>query len=86
MPAIPPPKPVKIPDDAVLVPYDAKLPGGADRVLIPYAKYVELWNRAYPDKPKDAKCPRCAQPMRTLFTRRQKWAYRCDPCQAWYDA
>lgn len=39
-----------------------------------------------PPRPKDALCPRCRQPMRTLFTRRQKWAYRCDPCQAWYDA
>jgi hypothetical protein len=39
-----------------------------------------------PAKPKPANCPRCQQPMRTLFTKRQKWAYRCDPCQAWYDA
>lgn len=39
-----------------------------------------------PAKPKDAACPRCKQPMRTMFTRRQKWAYRCDRCEAWYDA
>lgn len=39
-----------------------------------------------PPKPKAAKCPRCSQPMREVFTRRQKWAYRCDPCQAWFDA
>jgi ssDNA-binding Zn-finger/Zn-ribbon topoisomerase 1 len=39
-----------------------------------------------PVKPKAANCPRCAQPMKTVFTRRQKWAYRCDRCEAWYDA
>jgi ssDNA-binding Zn-finger/Zn-ribbon topoisomerase 1 len=39
-----------------------------------------------PGKPKAANCPRCAQPMKTVFTRRQKWAYRCDRCEAWYDA
>jgi ssDNA-binding Zn-finger/Zn-ribbon topoisomerase 1 len=39
-----------------------------------------------PPRPKPAKCPRCAQPMKEVFTRRQKWAYRCDTCQAWYDA
>lgn len=39
-----------------------------------------------PARPKDASCPRCRQPMKTLFTKRQKWAYRCDTCQAWYDA
>lgn len=39
-----------------------------------------------PPKPKDATCPRCRRPMKTLFTRRKKWAYRCDPCEAWYDA
>ncbi|BDU75800.1 topoisomerase DNA-binding C4 zinc finger domain-containing protein [Mesoterricola sediminis] len=39
-----------------------------------------------PPAPKPAKCPRCAQPLKAVFTRRQKWAYRCDPCQAWYDA
>lgn len=39
-----------------------------------------------PGKPKAAKCPRCAQAMRTVFTKRQKWVYRCDPCGAWFDA
>jgi autotransporter-associated beta strand protein len=45
--------PVNVPDDAVLVPYDAKSQTGireADRLLVPYSRYVELWNRAYPDK------------------------------------
>jgi hypothetical protein len=45
--------PVTVPDDAILLPYDAKSQTGireADRLLVPYARYVELWNRAYPDK------------------------------------
>ena len=45
--------PVKVPDDAILVPYDPKAAHGVDdasRLLVPYDKYVELWNRAYPDK------------------------------------
>ena len=45
---------VRVPEDAVIVPFDPEFPGSADegnRILIPYAKYVELWNRAYPDKP-----------------------------------
>lgn len=41
---------------------------------------------AMPPKPKAARCPRCAQPMRDVFTKRQKWAYRCDQCQSWFDA
>jgi hypothetical protein len=50
---IEPPKPVPVPEDAILRPYDVKSPSGiqqADRLLIPYAKYVELWNLAYPEK------------------------------------
>jgi ssDNA-binding Zn-finger/Zn-ribbon topoisomerase 1 len=39
-----------------------------------------------PPKPKAAKCPRCSQPLKEVFTRRQKWAYRCELCKAWYDA
>ena len=39
-----------------------------------------------PPKPKAARCPRCSQPLKAVFTRRQKWAYRCDPCKAWFDA
>nr|WP_320130995.1 topoisomerase DNA-binding C4 zinc finger domain-containing protein [uncultured Holophaga sp.] len=39
-----------------------------------------------PPKPKPAHCPRCNESLKTVFTRRQKWAYRCDPCDAWYDA
>ncbi len=47
--------PVTVPDDAVVIPYDPSKKSGvarADRILVPYAKYVELWNRAYPDAKK----------------------------------
>lgn len=46
--------PVKVPHDAVIVPYDPdkQFPTGDDaQLLVPYEKYVELWNRAYPDRP-----------------------------------
>jgi hypothetical protein len=52
--------PVKVPDDAILVPYDPKAEHGVDeatRLLVPYDKYVELWNRAYPDKKLEAARP-----------------------------
>lgn len=39
-----------------------------------------------PGKPKAANCPRCRQALRTVFTKKQKWVYRCDPCNAWFDA
>ena len=45
--------PVVLPDDAVIRPYDPQPDGGmygSDRLLVPYARYVELWNRAHPDK------------------------------------
>lgn len=45
--------PVTVPPDAVIVPFDPELPDGeekATKVLIPYAKYVELWNLAHPEK------------------------------------
>ena len=57
---VPPPPPVKVPDDALILPYDPAAKVGipsVDRVLVPYAKYVELWNLAYPDKPIGAKPP-----------------------------
>ncbi len=47
-----PPPPVAVPDDVLIRPYDAT-DGGivpSDRLLVPYAKYVELWNRAHPEK------------------------------------
>ena len=48
-----PPEPVKVPEDAVILPYDPESETGirdADQMLVPYAKYVELWNLAYPDR------------------------------------
>lgn len=49
-------------------------------------KAVEPGSEAKPPKPKAAKCPRCSQPLKEVFTKRQKWAYRCETCKAWYDA
>ncbi len=48
-----PPEPVAVPDDAILLPYDPESEegvAGAEQLLVPYAKYVELWNLAYPDQ------------------------------------
>ena len=48
-----PTPPVKVPDDAIILPYDPDSTNGAkdaNRVLVPYSRYVELWNRAHPDK------------------------------------
>ena len=42
-----------MPADAVIRPYDPQFEGGiraADRVLVPFDRYIELWNRARPDK------------------------------------
>ncbi len=55
-----PPAAVTVPDDALILPYDPQSKTGiedADRVLVPYAKYEELWNRAYPDKSLTARKP-----------------------------
>ena len=60
-----PTPPVKLPADAVIIPFDNKnidglpTPGklNAEKVLVPYAKYVELWNRAFPEKKIDARPP-----------------------------
>ena len=56
-----PPEPVRLPPDAVIIPYDAQQGAdglkNADRVLVPYEKYVELWNRAFPDQKLSVKPP-----------------------------
>ena len=47
------PGPVTVPPDAVIVPYDPEKPeerGAGQKLLVPYDKYVELYNRANPDK------------------------------------
>ncbi len=46
-----------VPGDAIIVPYDVKSKTGvqdADHLLVPYDRYVELWNQANPDKKIDA--------------------------------
>ncbi len=48
-----PKAPVQVPDDVVIVPYDPGDEAGvtnAQRVIVPYQKYVELWDLAYPDR------------------------------------
>jgi hypothetical protein len=50
--------PLSVPDNAVVVPYDPETEHGvkdADKLLVPYEKYVELWNLANPDKKIEAK-------------------------------
>ena len=57
---VPPGPPVKVPDDAVVLPYDPATKVGipnVDKLLVPYDKFVELWNTAYPEKPIGAKAP-----------------------------
>lgn len=49
----PPAPPVHVPEDAVIIPYDPEKDLGAqkiDQLMVPYQRYVELWNRANPDK------------------------------------
>ena len=53
----PPPEPVKIPRDAIIIPYNVGDGVGidsraeqAEKVLVPYDQYVKLWNQAHPDK------------------------------------
>ncbi len=55
-----PPAPIHLPKDAIILPYDPDWKNGikdADKLLVPYEKYVELWNRAYPDKKIETKAP-----------------------------
>jgi len=55
-----PPAPIELPDDAIIIPYDPEWKNGvkdADKLLVPYDKYVELWNRAHPDKQIEKKAP-----------------------------
>ncbi len=45
--------PVDVPAEAILLPYDPQSQTGirnADRLLVPYDRYIELWNRANPNK------------------------------------
>ncbi|MEX2174690.1 MAG: hypothetical protein WD872_10035 [Pirellulaceae bacterium] len=52
--------PVTVPADALIVPYDPdKLgqPVEGEKLLVPYERYIELWNRANPDKQLAAALP-----------------------------
>jgi hypothetical protein len=40
---------------------------------------------ARPPRPRDAFCPACRGRLRTLWTGRRKWAYRCDACDRWLE-
>ena len=49
-----------MPEDAIILPYDPDWRNGikdADRVLVPYDRYVELWNAVHPDKKIETKAP-----------------------------
>ena len=63
-----PPAPVSVPDDAIIVPYDPdwKVPtADADKLLVPYEKFVELWNLRPPGQE-----DRDEGPARRLWARR----------------
>jgi hypothetical protein len=58
LPLLDPGGPLTVPGDAVIVPYDPELedgPAQAKKVLIPYARFQELWKRAHPEQDKTAK-------------------------------
>ena len=60
LPMLDPGGPVSVPQDAIIIPYDSERPEGlreATKVLVPYDKYVELWNRANPDQRLNEKSP-----------------------------
>ena len=82
-----PPKPVQVPEDAVVRPYDAQAAEGVkpnDRLLVPYAKYVELWNLAHPDKKLKAPEPPADYALAGRSTARRSWATTiCSFSAAW---
>lgn len=49
----------------------------------------ERWQRPKPvpasaPRPPAAPCPTCGQTLRPVWTRRQRWVHRCDPCGRWH--
>jgi len=45
--------PVAVPEDVIIVPYDSESGTGvadAEQLLIPYDRFIELWNLAHPDE------------------------------------
>jgi len=50
----------------------------------------EQWQRPRPVAPSTARppaapCPACGQALRAVWTRRQRWVHRCDPCGRWLE-
>jgi ssDNA-binding Zn-finger/Zn-ribbon topoisomerase 1 len=48
-------------------------------------KPVALPAAAVP-RPPEAVCPVCRQALRVVWTRKQRWVYRCDACAKWLEA
>ena len=63
--------PLKVPADAEVWLYEnpvgLQVPR-AERVLVPYDRYVELWNRAFPQSPLDVKPPSEYSPAGATYT------------------
>ena len=58
-----PPVPVQVPDEALIVPFDPSDPQGpaqSTKLLVPYEKYVELWNAANPTQKLETDAPPAA--------------------------
>ncbi len=80
-PAEPPP-PVN-PTPTVIVPYaEGEDPLKSDRVLLPYEKFVELWNAAHPDQRKAAPAPIEGAVAEALYTAKIIPAEGMKPAQA----
>jgi len=47
--------PVTVPEDALVLPYTVGEREKADKIFVPYARYVELWNKVHPESPMDPK-------------------------------
>lgn len=61
--ALRPTPPLKLPADAVIIPYDADDENGlknAQRVLVPFDEYARLWNLAFPNQPLNQQKPPAA--------------------------
>lgn len=55
----PPATVAKTSSDRLIVPYDTtpEKAGSSNKVLVPYSRFVELWNRAHPEQPIDLPRP-----------------------------
>ncbi len=68
--AIPaPPSPPVHRDTVLIVPFDAGTdPLAADKILLPYEKFVELYRQAYPDKPNKSPAPYAGGVVEALYS------------------